>query len=271
MVNIQKPTSQSEIINLFKRYSKLISTESKLDSAESQRRLYYHILKNIAKTCEFDLPFKIKEYEKNYHSLKQFDFPYDVLLKKSELLDRLFEEIDVEYRRKLGQILTPIQVANFMVSLGLDEKKSAILDPAIGTGIFPNSILLNIKNTSKLKISGFDISKHGLKNAKQEVKKFLFLHNAKNKFPFKNKNFDLIFSFAALHNLKLYDLYNSIKEIQRAGKQNYIMVEGYRNEKELFNLQCWSLTAECFFDDKEWKWIFKKCGYTGDYEFIYFE
>ena len=156
MVNTQKPTSQSEIINLFKRYSKLISTESKLDSAESQRHLYYHILKNIAKTCEFDLPFKIKEYEKNYHSLKQFDFPYDVLLKKSELLDRLFEEIDVEYRRKLGQILTPIQVANFMVSLGLDEKKSVILDPAIGTGIFPNSILLNIKNTSKLKISGFD-------------------------------------------------------------------------------------------------------------------
>ena len=50
MVNIQKPTSQSEIINLFKRYSKLISTESKLDSAESQRHLYYHILKNIAKT-----------------------------------------------------------------------------------------------------------------------------------------------------------------------------------------------------------------------------
>ena len=39
----------------------------------------------------------------------------------------------------------------------------------------------------KLKVSGFDISRYGLKNAKQEVKKFLFLHNAKNKFPFKNK------------------------------------------------------------------------------------
>ena len=49
------------------------------------------------------------------------------------------------------------------------------------------------------------------------------------------------------------------------------MVEGYRNEKELFNLQCWALTAECFFDDNEWKWIFNHAGYTGDYEFIYFE
>ena len=37
------------------------------------------------------------------------------------------------------------------------------------------------------------------------------------------------------------------------------MVEGYRNEKELFNLQCWALTAESFpfYDDSEWKWIFK--------------
>ena len=84
-MDIQKQMSQNEITNIFKHYSKLISTESKLDSAESQRHLFYHILKNIAKTCNFDLPFKIKEYEKNYHSLKQFNFPYDVLLKNSEL------------------------------------------------------------------------------------------------------------------------------------------------------------------------------------------
>ena len=45
------------------------------------------------------------------------------------------------------------------------------------------------------------------------------------------------------------------------------MVEGYRSELELFNLQCWALTAESFFDDDEWLWIFNKCNYSGDYEF----
>ena len=60
-------------------------------------------------------------------------------------------------------------------------------------------------------------------------------------------------------------------EIQRVGQQGYIMVEGYRSEQELFNLQCWALTAESFFDDHEWKWVFQKFGYKGDYEFIYFE
>ena len=54
-------------------------------------------------------------------------------------------------------------------------------------------------------------------------------------------------------------------------KKKYIMVESYRNNKELFNLQCWALTCESFFSKNEWKWLFKNSGYNGDYEFIYFE
>ncbi len=49
------------------------------------------------------------------------------------------------------------------------------------------------------------------------------------------------------------------------------MLESYRNEQELFNLQCWALTCESFFDTAEWIWIYKRFGYSGDYEFIYFE
>ena len=49
------------------------------------------------------------------------------------------------------------------------------------------------------------------------------------------------------------------------------MVESYRNEQELFNLECWALTAQAFFDTAEWIWIFGQFGYMGDYEFIYFE
>jgi len=50
-----------------------------------------------------------------------------------------------------------------------------------------------------------------------------------------------------------------------------VTVESYRNESELFNLQCWALTCETFFDFDEWLWMFDKAGYQGDYEFIYFE
>ena len=30
------------------------------------------------------------------------------------------------------------------------------------------------------------------------------------------------------------------------------MVESYRNDKELFNLQCWALTCETFLRPEEW-------------------
>ena len=36
----------------------------------------------------------------------------------------------------------------------------------------------------------------------------------------------------------------AVQEIERVGKNKYIMVESYRNELEQFNLQCWALTAE---------------------------
>ena len=49
------------------------------------------------------------------------------------------------------------------------------------------------------------------------------------------------------------------------------MTESYRNEKELFNLQCWALTCETFLSTKEWNWVFKEFKYKGDYELIFFE
>ena len=63
----------------------------------------------------------------------------------------------------------------------------------------------------------------------------------------------------------------ALNEIERVGKQKYIVVESYRNVAELFNLQCWALTCEAFYKPREWTWLFREFGYTGDYEFIYFE
>ena len=160
------------------------------------------------------------------------------------------------------------QVAEDLIENYNLDNNSSVLDVGCGKAF----ILYEMKKIlPNLKISGFDISKYGVENAKEEVKDFLFTHNAKDKFPFKDNSFDLVITLACLHNLKINDLENSIKEIQRVGKNSYIMVEGYRSELELFNLQCWALTAESFFDDDEWLWIFNKCFYSGDYEFIYFE
>ena len=120
-------------------------------------------------------------------------------------------------------------------------------------------------------IIGFDISKHGIADAPQKIKNKLFIHKAQDSLVYKDNYFDLVISLGCLHNLRIFELETAVKEVERVGKNKYIMLESYRNEEELFNLQCWALTCESFFDEEEWIWLYNHFGYTGDYEFIYFE
>ena len=99
----------------------------------------------------------------------------------------------------------------------------------------------------------------------------MFEHRAQDPFPYGDKHFDLVISLGSLHNLRVFDLKKSLQEIERVGRYAYVMVESYRNEQEMFNLECWALTAESLFDTDEWVWLYSEFGYSGDYEFIYFE
>jgi SAM-dependent methyltransferase len=122
-----------------------------------------------------------------------------------------------------------------------------------------------------LDLVGFDISQHGLASRHPDFKGTLFRYRAQDAFPWGDQGFDLVLSLGCLHNLKIFELSSALAEIERVGRSKYIMVESYRNEQEQFNLQCWALTAEAFFDTASWIWLYNRFGYTGDYEFIYFE
>lgn len=120
-------------------------------------------------------------------------------------------------------------------------------------------------------VHGFDISHHGLDDTPLAIQDRLFRYRAQDPYPWGDNYFDLVISLGCLHNLRIFELKTAISEIERVGKDKYIMLESYRNEQELFNLQCWALTCESFFDTAEWIWLYNYFGYTGDYEFIYFE
>lgn len=143
-----------------------------------------------------------------------------------------------------------------------------ILDVGCGKGFLLNEFKKMLPNAT---IVGIDISEYAIMDSKEEVKPFLKKLGAQDSYPFKDKEFDLIFSNTTLHNLYIFELKKALQEIERVGKNKYICVESYRNVQELFNLQCWALTCEIFFNPQEWEWFFKEFGYTGDYEFIYFE
>lgn len=148
------------------------------------------------------------------------------------------------------------------------SNESSVLDVGCGKAYLIYELKLLLPG---LKIAGFDISKHGLAEAKEEIRESLFIHKAQDLYPYEDNEFDLVISLGCFHNLRVFELQTALSEMERVGKRGYIMIESYRNEKELFNLQCWALTAESFFDVSEWIWLYQHFGYTGDYEFIYFE
>ena len=144
---------------------------------------------------------------------------------------------------------------------------SKILDVGCGKGFLLYELLLL---EPKLKVFGTDISGYAIKHAKKEIKNKIIKHDISKKLPFKSKYFDLVLSINTIHNLEIFNLKNAIEEIQRVGKKKFMVVESFRNEMELFNLQCWALTCQSFFSKKEWIWLFNKHKYNGNYEFIYF-
>lgn len=122
-----------------------------------------------------------------------------------------------------------------------------------------------------IEAAGLDISQYAVENAKPEIRPFLRLGTAQD-LPYEDNSFDLVYSITTLHNLYLFDLKKAIQEIERVSKGNsYIVVESYRNESEKANLLYWQLTCECFFTPEEWQWLYRQCGYKGDFSFIYFE
>jgi SAM-dependent methyltransferase len=159
-------------------------------------------------------------------------------------------------------------VAQKLIDIYGLERNARILDVGCGKAY----LLYELKKLlPDAEIVGFDVSRHALAEAREEVRPDLFRYRAQDRYPFGDKHFDLVISLTCLHNLRIFELQAAVQEIERVGKNKYVMVESYRNEQEQFNLQCWALTCESFFDTAEWIWLLTHFGYTGDYEFIYFE
>lgn len=160
------------------------------------------------------------------------------------------------------------QVADAMVSHYGLAAGDRVLDVGCGKGF----LLYDLTEACPgLDVTGLDISRYAIANAKEEIRDRLVEGTAAH-LPFADDSFDLVISITTLHNLHCYDLNTALQEIERVGrKHKYICVESYRNEEEKANLLYWQLTCEMFCTPQEWEWWFTQTGYTGDHSFIYFE
>ena len=77
---------------------------------------------------------------------------------------------------------------------------SSVLDVGCGKAFLLYEMKLLLP---QLRISGFDISKHGLANAREEIRDSLFIHRAQEPYPYKDDEFDLVISLGCFHNLRI--------------------------------------------------------------------
>lgn len=116
-----------------------------------------------------------------------------------------------------------------------------------------------------LGIAGIDISEYAVNCCPPEVQPFVRVGNAKDLGMFKDNQFDLVVSITTVHNLPEPECRQAIREIQRVGRNAWIKVDSYRNEKEKREMLDWNIAAETILSTDGWKEVFREEGYTGDY------
>ena len=159
-------------------------------------------------------------------------------------------------------------VAQALIDLYKLKPGDRVLDLGCGKGYLLYEMQLLMP---ELVLVGWDRSKYAIRNQHEGFEGALVIANILDLDVVPTHSFDLIVSLGALHNLTLRELALVLPNIQRCGRSGYIMVESFRNEQELFNLQCWCLTAETLIRPEDWEYLFDHYGYRGDHEFIYFD
>ena len=142
-----------------------------------------------------------------------------------------------------------------------------VLDVGCGKGYLLKEMLDLVPG---LEIRGLDISTYAVQNAHPDVADLIQVGNAAD-LPWSTRRFDLVLSLNTLHNLHNYDLASALRELERVATEKYLVVESYRTELEKMNLLYWQVTCEAFCTPKEWQWWFDLTGYSGDFEFIFFD
>lgn len=138
---------------------------------------------------------------------------------------------------------------------------SRVLDAGCAKGYM---IYDMVRQYPDISVRGIDISEYAIQNAKSEVKDLITIGSVDN-LEFPDKSFDLVISINTIHNLPIDRCRNAIMEIERVGKNAFVMVDAWRNDEEERLMKMWNLTALTYMHVDDWVKLFEDCGYTGDY------
>lgn len=140
--------------------------------------------------------------------------------------------------------------------------KSKVLDLGCKKGF-----LLKDLNILLPGIKSFGVENHPYALKKAVKCKSKLIRSDYTKLPFKNKSLDFVIAFNSLYMQNLGDVIKSLKEIERVSKKSYIVLASGENDEERNKFYKWTLIGTSILLKKEWKTLFKKIKFNGDYYF----
>ena len=141
-------------------------------------------------------------------------------------------------------------------------KKSKVLDLGCKKGFLLKDLNILIPG-----IKSYGIENHAYALKKSVKCKSKLILSDYYKIPFKNKYFDFVIAFNSLYMQNLGDVIKSLKEIERVSKKSYIVLASGENDQERNKFYRWTLIGTSILLKKEWKTLFKKIKFKGDYYF----
>jgi ubiquinone/menaquinone biosynthesis C-methylase UbiE len=153
---------------------------------------------------------------------------------------------------------------NFIAHYNLNSK-SKILEIGCAKGYFLKEFHDLLGNSENI---GLDISSYAIDNGHESVRDGLMVGNMKE-LPFESKYFDLVICVHSLHSiLDIPEVKKALTEMSRVVKNRkniFIMVGAYENAQEKKNLDNWGVLTATYLHVKDWKRLFAKVNYRGDY------
>ena len=140
--------------------------------------------------------------------------------------------------------------------------KSKVLDLGCKKGF-----LLKDLNILLPGITSYGIENHSYALKKAVKCKSKLIRSDYTSLPFKNKSLDFVIAFNSLYMQNLGDVIKSLKEIERVSKKSYIVLASGENDEERNKFYRWTLIGTSILLKKEWKILFKKIKFKGDYYF----
>jgi len=159
---------------------------------------------------------------------------------------------DGRWLKLLPQIIKRYKLTNKSTVLDLGCKKGFLLKDL-------NILLPGIKS--------YGIENHPYALKKAVKCKSKLIKSEYYSIPFKDKFFDFVIAFNSLYMQNLGDVIKSLKEIERVSKKSYIVLASGENDEERNKFYRWTLIGTSILLKKEWKTLFNKIKFKGDYYF----